>query len=399
MLKKNEFLNTKNYFKLFALSILVVFITSCKYNSLNTKKKIENNIQHGIVYYKEDRFAGWPANHGIWIWDNEILVGFIEAHHKNATGHNLDPSTAKNKYARSKDGGISWIIEDAYEHGQTALAQRHVLSEEESVTPIELTNSIEDFTNPDFILTFSRMNNDDGPSIFYYSKNRGVNWEGPFKFPNVDSNGVATRTDYIIDGKKNLNAFLTVAKSNRKTGRVALSRTTDGGLSWKLVSYIGNEHEGFDMMPTSLRLSPTEFLTVIRTKKQNGLQLLSSYYSNDNGETWEKLKDPVADTGRSGSPPALVELNDGRLALSYIYRSMYGSRLNIRFSTDKGRSWSDEIILRSGDGANWDVGYPRMVQRSDGKLLIIYYWNNVNQIGGKPFRYIASTNFDPNLWN
>jgi hypothetical protein len=115
----------------------------------------------------------------------------------------------------------------------------------------------------------------------------------------------------------------------------------------------------------------------------------------NNEKTWEKLKVPVADTGRGGSPPALVKLNDGRLALAYIYLSQFGSRVNIRFSEDKGRSWSDEIILRCCDGATFDVGYPRMVQRADGKLVLIYYWNNAKQEGAKPYRYIASTIFDP----
>ena len=45
-----------------------------------------------------------------------------------------------------------------------------------------------------------------------------------------------------------------------------------------------------------------------------------------------------------------------------------------------------------------DAGYPRMVQRKDGKLVLIYYWNNANETGSTSDRYIASTIFDPNLW-
>ncbi len=32
--------------------------------------------QHIVVYREQGRFAGWPANHGIWSWGDEILVGF-----------------------------------------------------------------------------------------------------------------------------------------------------------------------------------------------------------------------------------------------------------------------------------------------------------------------------------
>ncbi len=395
----NKRFNGKPNISIVLSLVTVLFLSSCNLKSKKENTTSETNIHHGVVYYEEGRFGGWPANHGIWAWENEILVGFVEAAHMDTEGfHTYDRNSATNKYARSKDGGETWTIEDAYEKGQTAWGHDNNISDEKGDVPVPLSEAVNDFTNPDFILTFLRHNNHNGPSHFYYSNNRGAIWEGPFIFPNLNTNGVATRTDYIIDGKKELNAFLTVAKSNDKEGRVAMVRTNDGGLNWELVSWIGQEPEGFDIMPSSLRLSPTELITVIRTRTEHRQDLLTSYLSEDNGKTWEKLKDSVADTGRGGSPPALVKMKDGRLALAYIYRSGYGSRVNIRFSSNNGRSWSDEIILRCCDGANWDAGYPRMVQRPDGKLVVIYYWNNANQEGSKPYRYIASTIVDPDQW-
>jgi hypothetical protein len=209
---------------------------------------------------------------------------------------------------------------------------------------------------------------------------------------------VASRTSYIVDGKQQMGVFLTVAKSNSREGRVVFARTEDGGVNWELVSWVGPEPEGFDIMPSSLRLSPEELITVIRTRNADGTSCLTAYVSEDNGQSWNRINDPVTDTGRGGSPPALVQLDDGRLALGYIYRSEHGSRVNVRFSSNNGRTWSDEIMLRGGDGANRDAGYPRMVQRPDGKLLLIYYWNNALVEGGAPYRYIAYTIFDPDEW-
>jgi hypothetical protein len=385
-----------NLVKVMSLGILLILL-SCNPQISESIVPVEN-IFHGIIYYEEGRFGGWPANHGIWAWENEILVGFVLADHIEKTGHTYDPLTTSNKYARSIDGGQSWIIEDAFEHGQTGWGHDNNLNVDIADIPVALNEGISDFTNSDLTLTFLRHNNHNGPSHFYYSTNRGNYWEGPYLFPDLNTNGFATRTDYIVDGEKELSVFLTVAKSNNREGRVVLARTTDGGLNWEIISWIGPEHEGFDIMPSSLRLSPNELITTIRTRTGAGQDLITSYLSEDNGMTWEKLKDPVADTGRGGSPPALLKMNDGRLALAYIYRSQYGSRVNIRFSLDNGRSWSDEIILRCGDGATRDVGYPRMVQRPDGKLVIIYYWNNANQKGAKPYRYIASTIIDPSQW-
>lgn len=375
------------------IAIIFFFLSSCN----NPGVKDIKGVHHGIIYYKDGDFAAWPANNGIWTWDNEILVGFVQAKHTEKSGHTYDHNTASYKYARSKDGGLTWAIEDAYEKGITGYICSNPKPRYEVEPATDLRESL-DFTHPDFAMTFLRASNDTGPSCFYYSYNRGNQWYGPYNFPDFETPGVAARTDYIVYGKHELLAFLTVAKSNKKEGRVLSARTTDGGLTWEKVSWIGGEPEGFDIMPSSVRLSSAEILTVIRSKSADEHSSMTSYRSEDNGTSWTRLTDPVADTGgHNGNPPALLKLQDGRLALGYIYRDKYGSRVCLRFSLDNGTNWDDEIMLRSGDGANFDVGYPRMVQRPDGKLVLVYYWNNSLQEGAKPYRYIAFTTIDPQV--
>ncbi|UCH33250.1 MAG: hypothetical protein JSV65_11775, partial [Armatimonadota bacterium] len=71
-------------------------------------------MRHAFVYRASERFAGWPANNGVWCWGNEILVGFNVGHFKdNQVGHSIDrdkPSRAV--LARSTDGGETWTIEE-----------------------------------------------------------------------------------------------------------------------------------------------------------------------------------------------------------------------------------------------------------------------------------------------
>ncbi len=83
-----------------------------------------NPIQHVTVFQGAGRFAGWPANNGMWIWGNEILVGFVLADHRQRQGHTYDEATSHDKYARSGDGGLTWSIEDAREAGKTAWSYR-----------------------------------------------------------------------------------------------------------------------------------------------------------------------------------------------------------------------------------------------------------------------------------
>jgi hypothetical protein len=113
------------------------------------------------------------------------------------------------------------------------------------------------------------------------------------------------------------------------------------------------------------------------------------YRSDDNGATWRYWSKPAPDTGiHNGNPPSLVKLRDGRLAITYGYRSApYGIRA--RLSTDEGATWSDEIVLRSGGGA-WDLGYTRSLQRPDGKIVTIYYFNDHPDSE----RYIGATIWD-----
>ena len=63
-------------------------------------------VQHVLVYRQAGRFGGWPANHGIWSWGNEILVGFSRGYYKDlGERHNIDRERPEEYLlARSLDG-------------------------------------------------------------------------------------------------------------------------------------------------------------------------------------------------------------------------------------------------------------------------------------------------------
>ena len=66
---------------------------------------------HQIVYREPGRFGGWPANHGIWSWGDEVVVGFTAAWHKaqDADRHQMDRVKPREQYqARTLDGGRTW---------------------------------------------------------------------------------------------------------------------------------------------------------------------------------------------------------------------------------------------------------------------------------------------------
>jgi len=337
------------------------------------------NGSHDVVFREEGRYGGWPANHGSWSWGDELVVGFSAGWHQtqDVTRHQIDRSRpAEPALARSTNGGRTWTIE----------RPAGLLPAELSVAACTPLNVPMEFTRPGFALTLRYQN---GRSFFYYSYDRGRAWRGPHRLPDFDTPGVQARTDYLVHGPREATVFLTALKTDGKEGRPFCARTMDGGVTWHRVGFIGPEPAGFAIMPSTVTLADDTWLTAIRVKDPAGTWI-DAWHSRDRGATWQQRGRPVADAGgTSGNPPHLIRLRDGRLCLTYGYRSPpFG--LRARLSDDDGRTWQPEIVLRA-DAAVHDLGYPRSAQRTDGKIVTVYYYND----GPQSERFIAATTWDP----
>jgi hypothetical protein len=331
---------------------------------------------HVEVFNEAGRFAGWPANNGIWNWGNEIVVGFTLGYHKEKTGHTIDPDRPSGpQQARSLDGGVTWAIERPSYVNEAG-------KERDTTRLLKGIN----FADPNFA---ARLRGD----RFYYSLNRCRTWEGPFPLPTFGRPGLLARTDYIVEGQRRLTAFVAAEKEGGGEGQPLCIRTTDGGKTWQLVGWIGAQPPagyGYAIMPATVALEGGSYLSIIRrggvldgTKQW----WLEAFLSPNDGRSWYQLDKPNIDN--AGNPATLTRLQDGRIVMVYGSRhSPYGIRA--RISSDEGQTWSAETMVR-GDGRSWDLGYPRTVQRADGKLVTVYYFNNTSQ----KERYIAATIWSP----
>jgi len=351
---------------------------------------------HNVVHGAAGKFAGWPANHGMWIWDNEILVGFSTGVHKDlGIKHNIDRDKPEHHVlARSLDGGETWKMEFPNDRGMLVNegGQRHGITDPQHTepSPVAITEPI-NFTHPDFCMTMRFETIHGGTSRLYYSYDRGHNWKGPFIVPSFGQPGIMARTDYIVNSQNDCHVFLTASKSNQREGRVICGRTTDGGVNWQLVSYVGPEPHGFSIMPSTVRLSATELLMTTRRREGKGEEKhrwIDTWGSADNGQSWKFLNNAVGDVGE-GNPPALIRLRDGRLALTYGDRKA-PFEICTKLSDDGGRTWGSPFVLHSVGGGR-DLGYPRSIQRPDGKVVSLYYHYSADNV----HRRISATIWDP----
>lgn len=349
--------------------------------------------RHVDVYHVPGRFGGWPANHGMWSWGDELLVGFSAGYYKDngPKRHAIDHDRPEEHLlARSMDGGLTWSIENPAEQG--ALIPRGEALHGTELPGVKDRPWLEcpggiDFTHPDFAMTLRMTDAKGGKSRFYYSLDRGHTWQGPFPFPELHLNGIAARTDYQVNGRAECLVFLTASKQNGDEGRPFCARTTDGGNTWTFEGWIGPEPPGYAIMPSTVRLGENELLSAIRVRHGDP-SWIEAYHSSDDGRTWTLRSTPVPDAGE-GNPGAMLKLADGRVCLTYgVRKAPY--RMAARISGDGGQTWSEEILIREHGGGR-DIGYPRSALRPDGKVVTVYYWHD----SPAETRYIAATIWEP----
>lgn len=353
--------------------------------------------EHYVVYHHDRDFAGWPANEGLWRWENEILVGFEVARFSETDGdHNVDRNSPKRiVFARSTDGGKNWkteyhseIAPPAYIGDEEKYQQKSPDVKDPVVSPGGF-----DFTDPDFTMKLRGKD-------FYTSGDRGRTWNGPYILPEFGYISEA-RTSYIVTGKESCLLFMTGRVSNEglSYARSCVLETTDAGRTFRFVSWIGEdivrsikteaERENgtlFSSMPSVVQLGEGHYVCALR-QRVHRRKWTDVYESRDNGKTWSHLSE--LERG-SSNPAALVVMKDGRIAAVYGNRRQMPCGVAAKISSDGGRTWGEEVVLRD-DARKWDLGYARATVLPDGDVLAVYYYTTE----ALPENFIGATVWQP----
>lgn len=347
--------------------------------------------KHVVIYHRAEAFAGWPANGGMWVWEDgkEVLVGFETGKFEERKGHNITGKHA-NALARTTDGGDSWIIEKPEGYFQAGMKAK------------SLTGPIA-FDAPDFamrVLAEGYGVSSPGGCAVSVSKDRGRTWDGPFQLSGLGelvelkgTNEITNRTDYLPMGRGSCLLMSSARPAGEgKVDRVFAARLADGGRKVEFAGWVVSPKDpDRGVMPSTVRVDKVGLVTAVRRRPADASKCcwIDCYSSPDDGKSW-KLLGKVADTGKgNGNPPALARLRDGRLCCVYGDRAR--REIRARLSGDDGATWGEELSLRDGYKADQfdeaDLGYPRLFQRPDGKMVAVYYWADED----RPEPHIAAT--------
>ena len=358
-------------------------------------------MEHVIVCHDKNKWNAVPANNGAngpqWQWGDEMLAGYTSGEAQfTEPGHQVDYIHPHASYlARSMDGGETWTT---WRPDNYPGCTRTYIDE-----PGVIKEGL-DLTSPGFVMRIEGNGyHGNSGSRWFYSMDKGQNWDGPFSFgsllshPELEGKEFTGRTAYIVDSSKECLLFLSVRESKKQslgvsiTDKVFLAKTSDGGCSFDFISWIvppRDPHRA--VMPAPVRITGQKLIVSVRRKDKDNKCWLDCYSSDDNGASWKHISRIAETGGGNGNPPAMIKMSDGRICCVYGNRDR--RQMLAVFSSDEGNNWNNELILRDGfvSKNGWaDLGYPRLFERTDGKLVAVYFWCS----NKKPETHIEATIF------
>jgi len=372
------------------------------------KPILPDEIEHVTVYRRDDEYAGWPFNGGFWHFGNgELLVGFNRNKCRYESPRDVRHSqiqlgNGQLVTVRSRDGGYTWPIE----HLKVLIRSKAELRAKILHYPPESSPFPKpkpaDFSNPNVALAVETpLGKERGPTAYFITRDRGYTWEGPHLLYDPLFETIQARPSYMLrpDGillwfvqGTRWDEFRRGEKEKAPEGRPMILASIDGAVNWHFLTYITPpDTEPPKICPYPALLPDGRIVVALRNLWPDWrLQWTDIYVSEDGGLTWRFL----SRVNQWGAPASLLVLKDKRLLCVYGYRMPpYGVRA--RISQDGGETWGREIIIRD-DGGSPDLGYPRCALLPDGKVVVVYYFNEagdkVKCNGG--VRYIAATIFE-----
>ncbi len=350
------------------------------------------DVDHAVVYRREDEMAGWPHVMGYWNFgDGELLqqVTSITTRYGSADDISHDNLGreglgSKSVALRSRDWGRTWDGTDPTINMMSridpAMAGAKTMGD---LQPI-------DFLDKDTIISNSGagFGTPEGRTDVRVSRDRGRSWSPPISVPRDALHSISGMNSALIRPDGTALIWLIEVDAEGWNRRPCVFALPPRGTDFHFLIFITPKRDPFAaadgdyqstfrfgghrwFYPRGYLLPSGRMLCVLRCQRDpRGIMWTEVFSSDDAGRTWQFL----SRVNDFGSPGSLVQLPDGRLVMVYGYRLMPAG-IRAKVSEDEGRTWGPELIVRD-DGGSWDLGYPNAWVTDDGKVGVIYYFNS-----------------------
>jgi hypothetical protein len=370
---------------------------------------------HKQIFARDGVFAGWPANYGMWRAQDGIRTGFFVSEFRAGDkfhAFDYDSTDARHIQIISTDEGETWMAEDGpvtcppldFMMKKGKVRRDAVIGIESNPRMPEPNTMRIDLLTPGTRILFSRNGWSHRPRSWWVSTtNGGRTWSPPKAIPILAPWGVAARTDYCVRDDGVGIIPLTIMREDGIEGRTLMLSTADG-ITWNQHGLIGPRVDS-NCICYNIMASPVfvgrrsagrdayDCLIAIRRRKRDRNHILVYRYNSAAGTS-----SPVAtdvETGFGGNPPTLVRTRSGRNFLAWWKRADPATTqkptLLLAELCDRGEVRGKPHVLRVGLPGAYDLGYCRAIERTDGKILIVYYFDD-----GRNRRTIESTIVDVN---
>ena len=359
-------------------------------------------VKYSTVYKNENAFCSFPSM--VIFPDGKIMVVFREAGEMSVKAAKANNPTHHDRNSfccsiESNDGGETFnistkkvVLDSEYGISDPGLSLlkdgtmllRTILVQVEKSTDRQQLQAEILAHRPD-IATVSCLIG----MTLQKSTDHGRSWSTP-EIISVQGDTLWCSRDAIVeleDGSWVLPAYKSSAV---QAERAYLLKSFDQGKNWDSV-LLADDINGYSSIfkgvsyneVSVLNLGRGKLLAMVRSDSSyksetdqymaiGGTGELTQSWSDNAGFSWSN----VEKTGMFGQPAHLLKLNNGKLLCTFGYRKApYGIRACI--SHDEGKTWdiNNTIVIKEG-ALFWDMGYPASVQKEDGKIVTVYYWNN-----------------------
>jgi sialidase-1 len=238
------------------------------------------------------------------------------------------------------------------------------------------------------------------------SYDKGESWSQP-EIISVDGDFEWFSRDAISELEDGTWVLPVYKSSGFNAEKAYVIRSFDKGKTWGDVALLAEDKNGTRSMFRGvnynevcvLNLGMGRLMAMIRSDSSyqsesdqymaiGGTGELTQAFSENAGLSWTYPEH----TGIFGQPANIIKLKNGKILCTYGYRKSPFA-VKACLSNDEGKTWDTLNTITIKESCPfWDMGYPMSVQREDGKIVTVYYWNDENKT-----RYVEMAIWDNNL--